>query len=268
MGWKSGKTALEKEWERLLKKEENLCAAKQSKKESKLNQMLAEKVPDKLQSTLDTAFYKAFLLVFEKGTKLIEKTYNRKEQETVYKVREYEDVLRNNKKSLKAFSKQAGSKGTENVLLSGVSGIGMGLLGVGLPDIPVFTGMLFRSIYEIALSYGFEYESEEEQYFILQLIQGAVAYGEDFLKLELEINRFQQEPCLPFDYTREVYAKRAAAGLSKELLYMKFLQGIPIVGAVGGAYDVIYMNQITEYAKLKYKRRFLEKKMVEGGTFS
>ena len=40
---------------------------------------------------------------------------------------------------------------------------------------------------------------------------------------------------------------------------MKFLQGFPVVGAVGGAYDVIYMKQITEYAKLKYKRRFLEK---------
>ena len=255
------KTPLEKRWEQLLKKEEKLCVTKQNKRESKLNQLLAEKVPDKLQETLDVAFYKAFLLIFEKGTKLIEKTYNREEQETIYKVREYEDALRNNKKSLKAFSKQAGSRGTENVLLSGVSGIGMGLLGVGLPDIPVFTAMLFRSIYEIALSYGFEYESEEEQYFILLLIQGAVAYGEEFLKLEQEINRFPHEQRLPFGYTKEVHAKQAAAGLSKELLYMKFLQGIPIVGAVGGAYDVIYMNQITEYAKLKYERRFLEKKM-------
>ena len=50
----------------------------------------------------------------------------------------------------------------------------------------------------------------------------------------------------------------AAAGcMSKELLYMKFLQGIPIVGAVGGAYDAIYMKQIVKYAELKYRRRFL-----------
>ena len=46
--------------------------------------------------------------------------------------------------------------------------------------------------------------------------------------------------------------------MSKELLYMKFLQGIPVVGAVGGAYDVVYLKQITEYANLKYERRFLE----------
>jgi len=44
---------------------------------------------------------------------------------------------------------------------------------------------------------------------------------------------------------------------------MKFLQGVPVVGAVGGAYDVIYLKQITDYASLKYKRRFLTKKRME-----
>ena len=169
MWLKQRKTPIEKEWELLLKKEEKLCKSKQEKKESKINQLLEEKVPEKLQQTLDTAFYKAFLMIFEKGTKVIEKTYGRKEMETVYKVREYEEELRHSKKSLKAFSKQANSKVTENVLLSGISGVGMGMLGVGIPDIPIFTGMLFRSIYEIALSYGYEYESEQEQYFILSL---------------------------------------------------------------------------------------------------
>ena len=38
---------------------------------------------------------------------------------------------------------------------------------------------------------------------------------------------------------------------------MKFLQGIPLVGAVGGAYDVVYMKQISAYARLKYQRRLL-----------
>ena len=41
---------------------------------------------------------------------------------------------------------------------------------------------------------------------------------------------------------------------------MKILQGIPIVGAIGGAYDVVYLKKITEYANLKYKKRFLVKK--------
>ncbi len=260
---KQRKTPIEKEWESLLKKEEKLYKTKQEKKDSKINQLLAEKVPEKLQQTLDTVFYKAFLMIFEKGTKVIEKTYEKKEMETVYKVREYEEELRHSKKSLKAFSKQANSKVTENVLLSGISGIGMGILGIGLPDIPVFTGMLFRSIYEIALSYGYEYESEQEQYFILLLLQGATAYGEEFLEIDETINEFIHNNDIPIGYEKEKYAKVVAGALSKELLYMKFLQGIPVVGAVGGAYDVIYMNRVTEYAKLKYERRFLAKKMIE-----
>lgn len=50
--------------------------------------------------------------------------------------------------------------------------------------------------------------------------------------------------------------RQAAGGLSKELLYMKFLQGVPLVGAVGGAYDAVYMKRIMAYAELKYRRRF------------
>lgn len=44
--------------------------------------------------------------------------------------------------------------------------------------------------------------------------------------------------------------------LSKELLYMKFLQGIPVVGVAGGAFDVKYMKEITAYAELKYRKRY------------
>ena len=68
---------------------------------------------------------------------------------------------------------------------------------------------------------------------------------------------------IPEDYDEKQQIARTAAGLSKELLYMKFLQGIPVVGAVGGAYDVVYLKKITEYANLKYKRRFLRKKKNE-----
>lgn len=51
-----------------------------------------------------------------------------------------------------------------------------------------------------------------------------------------------------------------------QILYMKFLQGIPVVGAVGGAYDAVYMKRITEYAELKYRHRYLAgRKKAENG---
>ena len=51
----------------------------------------------------------------------------------------------------------------------------------------------------------------------------------------------------------------AASNLSKELLYMKFVQGIPIIGAVGGFYDAVYMKRINEFANIKYRKRMLLK---------
>ena len=45
--------------------------------------------------------------------------------------------------------------------------------------------------------------------------------------------------------------------MSKELLYMKFLQGIPVAGAAGGIYNVIYLRKIQRYAGMKYRKRFL-----------
>jgi hypothetical protein len=97
----------------------------------------------------------------------------------------------------------------------------------------------------------------------LLLIEGAVSYGADLRRVDDLLNGYIERNELPAAYDEKQQIERTAAGLSKELLYMKFLQGIPIVGAVGGAYDVVYLKKITEYANLKYKKRFLLKKKNE-----
>ena len=252
------KTPYQKEWEKFVKKEQKYLDKQKEKKESFLNQKLEEKVPEKLQGTLDTAFAKAFHLIFEKGTAVIEKTYRKEEIEKQYQINEFTNQVRQDKKSLRTFSKNAKGSGTKNLVVSGAAGIGMGILGVGIPDIPVFTAMILKSIYEIAMHYGYSYETEEEQYFILLLIQGAVSHGEEMLTIDNKINHYISSSIWVKEETKEEMIQKTAFYLSKELLYMKFLQGIPVVGAVGGAYDVVYLKQITEYANLKYERRFLE----------
>lgn len=249
------KDPLIKEMEYLKKQEIRFLNKRKEKKETKLNQFLKEKVPDKLQDTLDGAFAKAFALIFEKGTGVIEKTYQKEKAEARFLANEYENSKKNSRRTLKAFSKKAGNTGKKNLLLSGVSGVGLGVLGIGIPDIFVFTAMILKNIYEIALNYGYNYEAEEERYFILLLIKGAVSYGDEMEMIDHEINSYIENETMPDDYSQEEQIKKTSAGLSKELLYMKFLQGIPVAGAIGGAYDVIYMKQISDYADLKYRRR-------------
>jgi len=254
------KPALDKEWETLLKKEEKYLASRYEKKQSALDRLLEEKVPPKLQSTLDAAFLKAFALIFQKGTGIIEKTYNSDKKKKDFSIDNYTDEVRQSRRTLKKFTKKANAAGTVNMLVSGAAGIGMGAAGVGIPDIPFFTAMLLRNIYEIAMSYGYGYRSVGEQHFILKVIEGAVAFGEDAKRIDSEINLYIDRKILPSVQEREAQLKRTSEALSSELLYMKFLQGIPVVGAVGGAYDVVYMKRVSEYAKLKYNRRFLLRK--------
>lgn len=253
-------TPLEKEWLKVEKQEQKYLQKRMEKQDSKLNQLLEKKVPEGLQQTLNTAFAKAFSVVFEKGTGVIEKTYKREQLEKDFQVNEYAAQVMDNRKSLKTFSKKATLAGNVNLILSGVSGIGLGVLGIGIPDIVLFTGLMLKSVYEIALSYGYDYQSRKEKLFILLLIRGAVSYGEELQGINAEINQYMETGNYLTYISLEDSINATAVCLSRELLYMKFLQGIPIVGVAGGAYDVIYMKQVVKYAELKYRRRFYLKR--------
>ena len=146
-------------------------------------------------------------------------------------------------------------------------------MGIGLPDIPLFLAALFRSLYTLCLSYGIDYKKPEEQELLLEMIELSLYQGEDFLSRDAALNRKlyalaekdgkrkeaeKEDPPFRQKLSSEA-VKRAARALSKELLYLKFLQGIPIAGVVGGACDSIYMGRITKYAALKMERRHLIK---------
>ncbi len=252
------KTPLERELSKLNRQELRFKSRWVETQKPGFTKVLENKVPDKLQRTLDKAFVKAFSVLFNKGTGVLEKTYHKDELQKTYQVQKYESDLRRDYKSLKKFSQGAVNTELANTLMSGVSGIGLGVLGIGLPDILVFTGFMLKGIYEIALKFGFDYVEDQERQFILLLIHGAVSEGQDFIQIDHQINYYIAQKQFETDTTTDERIKLTADALSHELLYMKFLQGIPIVGAVGGAYDIIYTKRILEYAKLKYRRRFLE----------
>lgn len=255
------KSPLEKEWEKMQRQEVLYLQKQMQKNESKLNQFLEDKVPTSLQETLDKTFAKAFYLVFEKGTSIIEKTYRKEEMEKEYQINEFASQIKGTRRSLKKFSKKANGASKFNTLLSLFSGVGLGALGVGIPDIILLTAMMLKNIYEIALHYGFTYEEKDEKRFILKVIEASLSHGVDLQRLNNEINDFISHGYFQENQTLDETITTTAASLSKELLYMKFLQGIPVVGVVGGAYDFIYMNKVSKYAKLKYQRRFLTKQM-------
>ncbi|MBQ7759365.1 hypothetical protein [Anaerotignum sp.] len=89
-------TALEREWKRLLEKEEKMFRSAENKKEMKLDGKIKEltgkieeKIPEKLSAAMDAAFYKAFITMFEKGTGVIEKTFKGEELQLEFQVNDF-----------------------------------------------------------------------------------------------------------------------------------------------------------------------------------
>lgn len=294
------KNYIEQEWRQMLREERRFLNKNRTPEKSGWQERVADYVPDKLEGSLHTAFYKAFELIFEKGTGMIEKTCRKEEKRHNYRVHEYAVQIRGNRKTLQAFGKEAKAGKFINTAVSAAEGIGMGVFGMGIPDIPVFLAVLLKSIYEIALSYGFSYDTEEEQVFILRLIEAALSHEEELDARDAALNRWiwcsaqegergsaesasadagrtgasadesaadgreRTAGELPVPSRRE-QMRRTSDALAAELLYLKFVQGIPVIGVAGGLSDVVYQKKISDYAALKYKRRFLEKKRRGSG---
>lgn len=72
---------LEKEWIKIIKAEGKYVDANLHKKEAGWQKKIEKFVPEKLSDTMNTAFYKDFELIFEKGTGIIEKAYNKEKRE-------------------------------------------------------------------------------------------------------------------------------------------------------------------------------------------
>lgn len=256
-----------KDWNDLQKKEAKFEAKRQAGPTSALINKLDRIIPKKLSDTLNAAFCKGFALIFDKGTGVIEKTYNKEKKQADFMINTYASEVRGDKHSIRNFTKQAKAAKATNLLVSSVEGIGLGLVGAGIPDIPLFSAMVLKSVYEIALSYGYDYESEGEKVFILKVIEVAMYDGEEFIEQNEYLNELidqiveDGDTLDHYDVDKDAQIKLTANSLSKEMLYTKFLQGQLIVGIAGGLFDPIYVNRISNYAVLKYRRRFLRNKV-------
>lgn len=247
----------EKEWAYCIRQESAYLNKNYQYKESWVQKNFSEKVPEQLQDTLYSAFSLSFRTIFEKGTIAIERTMNLDELENDYKINSYAYELKQDRKSLKKFSNEARLSNLNNVLFSGVKGISLGALGIGVPDIPILIGSIFRGIYKIAVQYGYEFNTPIEHFFILTIIETAFLNGEKLDYNNTTLNEFIQKYVLPSNFDKEQKIDDISQLLSTELITVKFLQGVPIVGAVGGIHDAFFIDKVLKYANLKYHRRFL-----------
>ena len=259
---------IKKQLKQLNKKEEKLTLEKEpgiiKTKLDPLKTKIEEKIPEKLQSTLNIAFEKGFKTVFDKGVGIIEKTYNKEDINMEFDINSYAINKYPTKRNLKKIDKSANKKIFINKSVSAIEGSALGLLGIGIPDIPIYIGVILKSIYEISLSYGFDYNSSEEKVYILNIICASVTSGTErkmyFNKLDTIANEIDNGKY--HNYNVNETLKETSNKISTYMLTSKFIQGLPIVGVVGGVTNLKTLHDISTIAKLKYKQRYLNKLLL------
>ena len=257
--------ALEKELALLQKREGRMETRALAEKEGAWKAKLEEKVPEKVYTSLEQAFCKAFALVFEKGTGIIEKSYDRDALEKDYAVRDFAVQVKGDCRTLRRFPKENRGANAKNLLLSTVEGVGLGALGIGLPDIVLFVGMLLKGIYETALRYGFPYEGPAEQMWILRMMETALTKGPLWTEKNQGVDAFLYQGLME-EPTKEALSQQiqaTAQTFAMEMLVLKFIQGLPLVGALGGAANPVYYRRVLNYVQLKYHKRYLYQKRRE-----
>ena len=215
-----------REYKALKKKEQKYLKKQSMSSDHFINRKLTGKVEPKLEQTLNTAFQKAFTLVFDKGVGIIQKTYN------ANKIKEKHNSI-DSKLTRKNIRKQINvskSSNIKNLAITSISSTTLGILGIGIPDIFLFTALIIKNLQEISLSYGIDFNNEKEKYFMLMIIEGALSH-ESIYEINEKIDSIIESD---YSYDIDFQIKQTSKTLASELLYLKFIQGIPIVGAISG----------------------------------
>lgn len=252
------KAALTKELLEVEKQEKKMEQAALKAKPAPWKTELESRIPEKVYADLETGFCKGFGLVFHRGRAVIEKGYNKEKIREDYSIRDFAVQVKGGRRELRRLHKSAKQADLLNLAATTVEGVGLGALGVGMPDIVLFLGTLLKGVYETALNYGFDYESQQEQLFILKMLRTALSTGEDWTTGNVELNEMLVLETVDItDAEFRQQLKDTSSAFAVDMLLLKFVQGIPVVGILGGAANPVYYRKVMCYVQLKYRKRYL-----------
>lgn len=247
-----------KELQSIARAEERRREAALKAKPVRWKQELESRLPEKVYTGLESAFGKAFSVVFEKGSPILEKTFRKEEIITDHRVSDDAIRRRGSRMELRYMKNSAAAANLGNLTLTAVEGIGLGALGIGIPDIVLFIATLLKGIYQTALNYGFDYETREEQMLILKMMEASLAGGEEWEAKNTEVDRLMISGI--GEVTEEAFRQqmqKTSSAFAMDMLLLKFVQSLAVVGIIGGAANPIYYQKVMRCVELKYRKRYL-----------
>lgn len=252
--------ALRKELLSVQRQETQLRKAALKHRNGGWKEKLESTIPERVNSGLDSAFCKAFSLVFDQGRVIIEMSYKKDAILENYAIRDYSVQVKGSRRELKRLHKSAKRSDFLNLTVTTAEGIGLGALGIGMPDIVLFIATLLKGVYETALHYGYDYTSRQEQMRILQMLAAALSTGDDWEHRNILVdNSLTWDTFIVTEEEFKAQMQETASVFAMDMLLLKFIQGLPLVGILGGAMNPVYYSRIMKYVQLKYRKRYLLK---------
>ena len=133
MPQKKAVTPWEKEFARLERRRRAYQARHARPPESRLDRALEDKVPPKLREALNSAFVKAFDLVFQRGTGLLERTFDAEAARQQFGIDQFAAQLKGDRSSLRVFPAEPDGPGPSIWPFPGPRALSWGCWGSACP---------------------------------------------------------------------------------------------------------------------------------------
>jgi hypothetical protein len=222
------------EWKRKLRKRSGFLARASKKAQTKVNQLIPEKVHHILTESIKN-MVKATLAGSNFTTK--------KQQGLALTLAEKDGLLQ---KKLAGFRKTAAVEG---------AGTGAGGFLLGMADFPLLLSIKMKFLFDAASIYGFDPSKYEERLFILHVFQLAFSSDEKRKETLERIENWEGKKAQLMEVDWQEFQQEYRDYID----LVKMLQMMPGVGAVVGAYaNYNLLDQLGETAMNAYRLRILK----------
>ena len=91
------------------------------------------------------------------------------------------------------------------------------------------------------------------------MLEAAMSNGEAWTDANGQVDAYIQEDVhmIPSKEELKEQIEQTANAFATDMLVTKFIQGLPVVGIIGGATNPVYYNKVMSYVELKYRKRYL-----------
>ena len=237
-----------------------------SSNSNNISKFVEQKIPKKAFIVAEATFETSFDLIFDDGNKILEKTYSKDKILAEYEKRKNKFNSCPKNSNLKYFDKSIKFSNKINTTLTGLKSTALGILGIGMPDIPVFIAEIIRVVYQTALKYGYNYDSDLEKMFILSIIGFSLGdieekkYYSDLCD-RIASSIFENSNDLDLDL-KDIKSKISKI-MVKKICSVKFIQGMFVIGIFSSISNMSIINNISVASYIKYKKRFLMYKISQ-----